>query len=139
MATQRYLLDTHALIWIVQGDPISASALEAINSAAAAGQPVFVSPISAWERGMLVAKGRISSPLPPITWFDRVIAMKEIAIADLTPAILTDASFLPPPIHDDPADRILVSTARTLDLTLITRDRAVLRYAAQGHVRALGC
>ena len=137
--SQRYLLDTHALIWIVQGSPITAAAIQVVNAAAAAKEPVFVSPISAWERGMLVAKGRISSPLPPKVWFDQVAAMKEIAIANLTPEILTDASFLPPPIHGDPADRILIATARALDLTLITRDRAVLRYAAQGHVRALAC
>jgi PIN domain nuclease of toxin-antitoxin system len=46
---------------------------------------------------------------------------------------------LPGRLHDDPIDRILVATARREGLTLITRDRAILDYAAQGHVRALPC
>ncbi|UYO01477.1 MAG: type II toxin-antitoxin system VapC family toxin [Devosia sp.] len=135
----RYLLDTHALIWAVEGVDMAAAAIEAINAAAANDQQIFVSPISAWERGLLIAKGRITSPIAPGLWFDRVVAMKEIALADLTPGILTDSSFLPLPVHNDPADRILITTARTLDLTIITRDRAILRYAALGHVKALAC
>ena len=88
---------------------------------------------------MLIAKGRMKSPISPKVWFERVMAMKEIASTELSPEILTDSSFLPGPIHGDPADRILIATARHLDMTLITRDRAVLRYASQGHVRALAC
>lgn len=133
------LFDTHALIWTVDDQPISLAAQVAINSANAAGRPIYVSPISAWERGMLVAKGRVTSPLTPKAWFQLVLASPQIALAELTTEILTDSSFLPPPMHGDPADRILVATARALNLTLITRDRAILRYAAQGHVRALAC
>lgn len=134
-----YLFDTHALIWTIDDQPISAAAEAAISAAAAIGQAIHVSPITAWERGMLIAKGRLSSPLPPKTWFQNVVSSPQIAIAELTPEILTDASFLPPPLHGDPADRILIATARAYDLTLITRDRAILRYAAQGHVRAIAC
>lgn len=133
------LFDTHALIWTVEDQPITAAAELAISGAAARGRPVYVSPISAWERGMLVAKGRMSSPLSPKTWFQRVTSLPQIAIADLTIDILTDASFLPGPLHGDPADRILIATARANGLTLITRDRAILRYAALGHVRAIAC
>lgn len=133
------LFDTHALIWTVEDQPMSAAAELAISTAAAMGQPVYVSPISAWERGMLVAKGRMSSPLPPKAWFQKVTSDPHIAVAELTMDILTDASFLPAPLHGDPADRILIATARAYDLTLITHDRAILRYAAQGHVRAIAC
>jgi len=138
-AGKDFLFDTYALIWTIDDQPISREAQTAINGAAASGRPIYVSPISAWERGMLVAKGRMTSPLPPKVWFQRVTSSSHIAVAELTTEILTDASFLPPPVHGDPADRILIATARALDLTLITRDRAILRYAGQGHVRALAC
>jgi PIN domain nuclease of toxin-antitoxin system len=134
-----FLFDTHALIWTVEDHPISAAAEHAISSAAVKGQPIYVSPITAWERGMLIAKGRMSSSLSPKAWFQSVVSRPQIALAELTADILTDASFLPAPLHGDPADRILIATARALNLTLITRDRGILRYAALGHVRAIAC
>lgn len=88
---------------------------------------------------MLVAKGRLRSPLPPKLWFDRILSTGGLKLAPLTPDIFADASFLPEPLHRDPADRIIIATARALDLTIVTRDDLILRYAAQGHVRALAC
>ena len=88
---------------------------------------------------MLVEKGRIRSPLSPKQWFDRLLGSSHIAIAELTVDIMTAAAQLPPPLHGDPADRMLIATARANRLTLITHDRAILRYAAQGYVRALEC
>lgn len=88
---------------------------------------------------MLVAKGRIRSPMSPKTWFNRVITEGGIGLVPLSPDILADASFLPEPLHRDPADRIIIATARSMDLTIVTRDRHILDYAAQGHVRALAC
>ena len=133
------LLDTHALIWTVEGRSLQPGAERAINLASAAGEPIYVSPISAWERGMLVAKGRITSRIPPKLWFEQVVSQPQIALAGLSQAILTDASFLPAPLHGDPADRIIIATARAYDLTLVTHDRAILDYARSGHVRALAC
>ncbi len=135
----RLLLDTCAIIWTVEGQEMSKESLEAVQHANAAGVPVLVSPISAWERGMLVARGRIASPLEPKAWFARLLDRPEVELADLTPDIPTDASFLPGLPHNDPADRILIATARAHDLTLVTRDRNILTYAGAGHVRALAC
>lgn len=133
------LADTHALIWIVEGMPIDPGARRAIGLAAERGEPLYVSPITAWERGMLVSKGRVASRLSPKAWFARVLDHPLIALAEMTIDILTDASFLPRPVHGDPADRILIATARTLDLTLITHDRPILKYAELGHLSALPC
>ncbi len=135
----RLLFDTHALIWTLEDQPMRQEARDAINLAAEQQEAIFVSPISAWERGMLVAKGRIASRLSPKDWFARVIGNPLIAVAEMSIDILTDASFLPEPVHGDPADRILIATARARDLTLITHDRAILRYAEQGHLAALPC
>lgn len=135
----RLLLDTCALIWLVEGEPLSEQALAAVDQSYVDGVPVMVSPFSAWERGMLISKGRLASPIPPLAWFDRLLERPELALAELSPAILTHASFLPGKPHNDPADRIMIATARERDLTLVTRDEAILSYAAQGHVRALPC
>lgn len=133
------LLDTCALIWIAEDADLAPEAVAAMNAAFKANQPVSVSPISAWERGLLIAKGRMNSPIPPKVWFDRVMRVGSLRLASLSPDILADASFLPGAIHKDPADRIIIATARALDLTIVTRDAHILRYAAQGHVRALAC
>ena len=57
----------------------------------------------------------------------------------LTSAIALATAELPNPLHDDPADRLLIATARDLDVPLVTRDARILAYAAAGHVRAIAC
>jgi PIN domain nuclease of toxin-antitoxin system len=137
--TPQLLLDTCAAIWITERAPISAAAIEAMGASFDIGLPVLVSPITAWERGLLVSKGRVASPVSPLTWFDRLTTEAQLSVSPLTPQILIDSSFLPGPIHNDPADRIIIATARALDLTIVTRDRLILDYAARGHVRGLAC
>ena len=137
--TTPLLLDTCAMIWMGEDAPVAPAAVAAMDKAGTDGTPVLVSPISAWERAMLVAKGRIRSPLSPKAWFDRILNIGGLKLAPLSPDILADASFLPEPLHRDPADRIIIATARALDLTIITRDTLILDYAAQGHVRAIAC
>ncbi len=133
------LLDTCAAIWIAEGAPVTDEVLIAMDEAETNGLAVLISPISAWERALLVAKGRIRSTMPPKIWFDRLLTDGGLSLAPMSPGILADASFLPEPLHRDPADRIIIATARTLDLTIVTRDRLILDYAALGHVRALAC
>jgi PIN domain nuclease of toxin-antitoxin system len=133
------LLDTCAAIWILEGEALSDAAVAAIDEAYAEGRSIFVSPITAWERGLMVAKGRVTSTITPHRWFERLVAESGFVLAAMPPDILIDSSFLPGDVHGDPADRIIIATARSLDLTIVTRDRAILDYAAKGHVRALAC
>jgi PIN domain nuclease of toxin-antitoxin system len=133
------LLDTCAAIWITEGEKISPEATLEISRAAMEGRPVYVGLYTAWERAMLSAKHKLTSPLTPKVWFDRFTARPEVEIVPLTSDILIDSCFLPGEVHGDPADRILIATARALDLTIVTRDRDVLAYSARGHVRALEC
>jgi PIN domain nuclease of toxin-antitoxin system len=133
------LLDTCAAIWITENEELSDDAVRAMDEAYRSGSTVFVSPITAWERGLLSAKGRLRSPVQPLAWFERLVRDAQLGIAALTPSVLIDSWFLPDGFHNDPADRILVATARALDLTLVTRDRPILDYADKGHVRAIAC
>jgi PIN domain nuclease of toxin-antitoxin system len=137
--SQMLLLDTCAAIWVTENEYLSDAAVEAMDAAFSDATPVYVSPITAWERGLLSAHGKLASPIQPLTWFERLVRDSKLAIAPLSPAILIESSFLPAPVHRDPADRIIIATARALDLTIVTRDRLILDYAARGHVRALAC
>lgn len=134
------LLDSHAILWIGQGEPIEKGAYAAVEAARSEGG-VLVSPISAWEIGLLVKKGRRLTLDPtPAEWLARFLAQPGVREAPLTMRAALDSSFLPEPFHGDPADRVLVSTARELAVPLLTRDRLILAYAAEtGAVRAIRC
>jgi PIN domain nuclease of toxin-antitoxin system len=104
-----------------------------------AGVPLLVSPISAWEIGVLVARNRLALSVSPTTWIDRILATPGVALADMSPNVLIASSYLPPGCPNDPADRILAATVRAQGLTLITRDRRLLAYGEAGHIRAVAC
>lgn len=89
---------------------------------------------------MLVRKGRIVLDCDPVNWFGRFLDQAGIRLAPLTVEAAAGSSSLPEPCHGDPADRMLIATARHLGLTLMTRDRKILDYAtATGALRAIGC
>jgi PIN domain nuclease of toxin-antitoxin system len=137
--SRRLLLDTCAIIWIATEKSFGVRATAAIDEAMKAGDSLRVSPISAWELGMLCAKGRMSATASPLALFNSVMSSRGVQVEALSPEILVDSSYLPGKLHSDPADRILVATARGRDLTIVTRDRAILEYGEAGHVRTLEC
>jgi PIN domain nuclease of toxin-antitoxin system len=133
------LLDTCAAIWMTEGMALSEVATNEIDEAYREGRRTYVSPMTAWERGMLVTKGRIASSISPQRWFSILISELGFTLFELSPELLIDSCFLPGDMYGDPVDRILVATARFNDLTIVTRDRLILDYAKMGHVRALAC
>lgn len=88
---------------------------------------------------MLVARQRYASRVPVEVWFDALLAQPGTGMAELTPAILVQSSFLPGDPPRDPFDRLFIATARAHDYRLMTRDRKILGYAARGHVDAIPC
>jgi PIN domain nuclease of toxin-antitoxin system len=133
------LLDTHAAVWIAEDQPIAKGAVEAIDAAYRAGSTVFVSAITAWEIGLLVSRNRLSLVARPERWFQRLLSIPGVRLADLSPDILIASSFLPGTPPRDPADRIILATARDLGATLITRDRLLLKYGEDGQVSTIAC
>lgn len=127
------LLDTHIWIWMVEGLPgeIGHAAQNAVMEAGAVGR-VLVSPISVWEVGMLEAKGRIRFSIEAGEWVRRALAAPGVHLSPLTPEVALDSTRLPGPVHGDPADRILIATARRVGATLVTRDTKILDYGRQG-------
>jgi PIN domain nuclease of toxin-antitoxin system len=75
----------------------------------------------------------------PKTWFSRVMAGPGLHAASLTPEIAIDASFLPGELHGDPADRLIVTSARYLGVPIVTRDRRIIAYGREGYVEIIPC
>jgi PIN domain nuclease of toxin-antitoxin system len=131
------LLDTCAALWLVDG-ALKPTAESEVRLALSAGISVFVSPITAWEIGILVAKQRITLTSPTLVWFDALIA-SGIDLAELSPEIFVAATELKASELRDPADRIIAATARAFNYRLMTRDGPLLRFAERGHASAMPC
>lgn len=139
---QSVLLDTHAAIWFVAGTLTHAAADIVIGAGRDAG--ALISPVTAWEVGLLARpRGdrppRMSFDPDPRGWYEELLTKPIIRQAPLTWAIAIAASSLPGTLHDDPADRLLIATARELSVPIVTRDRRILAYAADGFVQAIAC
>ena len=120
------LLDTHVLIWwLTDSSRLSPAQREAVASASAA-SPLLVSDISLWEVAMLHSLGRIRLSLPLRDWLEAAVAPPLVRRHGISPAIAAELASLPESFHRDPADRILVATARVLGATLLTRDRRIV-------------
>jgi PIN domain nuclease of toxin-antitoxin system len=118
---------------------MSASSLQAIGEAQASRSGIYVSAITAWEVAMLVRKGRYRLHVSSKTWFNRLLALAGLRLAELTPEILIDSTELPGAPPADPADRIIVATARQHGLVLVSRDRRLIGYGKRGYLRTLTC
>lgn len=131
------LLDTHVLVWgVEENHHLGPSAFAAIDRELSAAS-VKVSAITPWEIAMLVEKGRLLLRRELSDWMSAVQALEGVEIVALTPDIAVESVRLPGIFHADPADRIIVATARILDAILTAADRTILAYSEAGHVRAL--
>ncbi|MEP9387971.1 type II toxin-antitoxin system VapC family toxin [Mesorhizobium sp. KR9-304] len=133
------LLDTCAAIWITEEAKIDPSARTALDESAEARLPVMVSPTSAWEMGMLIARRQVLAAISVRSWFDSLLVPPYSEVAELTIDILVNSSFLPGDPPRDPFDRLFIATAREHGYRIMTRDRKILDYANQGHVQVIPC
>jgi PIN domain nuclease of toxin-antitoxin system len=133
------LLDTCTLIFLTEKARLAAAAIEALAETDKTGATTYISPMSAWEIGMLSARGRLQLLIKPERWFANLLEAPNVMLAELTPELLIASSYLPGKPPNDPTDRILAATARDLGAVLVTRDHALLGYGKQGHIAALEC
>ncbi len=128
------ILDTHVWVWWVSGDAaLSAVHRDLIREQEAIG--IAISPMSCWEVAMLFDRGRLVASVGALEWIERAVKYPGVRLVELSPRIAVDSTTLPGDFHRDPADRILVATARALDCPLITADARILEYP---HVRTVG-
>jgi PIN domain nuclease of toxin-antitoxin system len=134
----RLLLDTHVWIWLVEGVAarLSARCISALRQASRDSR-IWVSAISVWEVALLESRSRITLSEECPEWVARALSRPGVHFAGLEPSIAIESTRLPEPLHGDPADRILVATARHLDATLVTSDREILSYGSRGHVNVM--
>jgi PIN domain nuclease of toxin-antitoxin system len=130
------LLDTHCWVWSQFGHDheFSALGLSTFKRAATDGI-LLISVISVWEVALLESKQRLHLNMDCLEWVRRALETPGLSLIPLTPEIAIESTRLPGNMHADPADRILVATARNLGARLMTRDRALLDYGRQRHAR----
>ena len=133
------LLDTCAVIWLTEKARLAPAAIEALQAAHENTGNSYISPITAWEVGMLASRGRLQMLIKPERWFANLFEVAGVLLAPMPPELLIASSYLPGSPPRDPVDRIIAATARDLGASLITRDRALLDYGEQGHVSVVEC
>ncbi len=120
------ILDTHVLLWwLAQPQQLSTKQRRVLQRAGP-DKPVHVADISLWEIAMLHSLGRVRLELPIRDWLERATAPPLVQRIGISPAIAAEVAALPASFHRDPADRIIVSTARVYGSTLLTRDRRII-------------
>ncbi len=131
------LLDTHTLVWMIDDDRrLGAQARRTIDDAVSE-LGLLVSPITGWEVALLVKRGRLAIGRDVAAWMDMALRAPGVRPAVLDMQIAVGSVDLPGEFHADPADRILIATARRLAIPLLTADRAILAYATAGHLKVL--
>jgi PIN domain nuclease of toxin-antitoxin system len=133
----KLLLDTHVLVWLLSSPEKLSEQVHTQIQQAADEDGLLVSAITPWEIAMLVAKGRLRLTRDVGEWVDAALALPGIHLAALSPTISVASTRLPWEVHSDPADRMLLATARHLGIPLVTADERMLGYGEMGFVRCL--
>lgn len=130
------VLDTHVLVWWVTGatDRVSKPAARALESAQGNEASIFVSAISAWEIAVLIQKGRLVLAMDVEEWLSHIASLPEVRFVQVDRHTVVQSVRLPATFHTDPADRLIVATARRLNFPLVTADEQIRAYP---HVRCI--
>jgi PIN domain nuclease of toxin-antitoxin system len=129
-----FLFDTHVWIWTVEGDERRIGAgTRRLLARAEADDRLRVCPVNFFEVTTLYVGGRIHFSRTLDQWMRD--GVEHVRVAELSTDIAVEAGYIPRDALSDPMDRLLVATARKLDATFVTADRAILTYARGGHVR----
>jgi len=121
------VLDTHIWVWWVHQDE-HLTRIQSEVIAASETDVIGVSAISCWEIAKLVEYGRLELPNPLEAWFDQALNYPGVHLLPLTPEIAVESTCLPGKFHRDPADQIIVATARVYNCALVTSDEKILNY-----------
>ncbi len=128
------LLDTCALIWLVDGqEHLTNKAKKAIENNA---NNLYISAISAFEISLKYNKGLLGLPLPPLQWFRQALQWHNIVELPVDSLIAVQSTALPK-IHHDPADRIIIATAIENQMTILTADKHISSYCTQVNLKVL--
>lgn len=127
----KLLLDTHVWLGLVTGNAILSPGFVRAADHAAENDRILVAPISIWEIGMLSEKKRIILDKDPLDWIQMTLEEFGFKLAPFSPKIAIESTRLPDLVHADPANRILVATAREENAVLVTCDEKLLAYGQE--------
>jgi PIN domain nuclease of toxin-antitoxin system len=132
------ILDTHVFLWLINGNKeiIDSGFLPVINRAIK-NNSIIIPAISLWEISMLVAKQRIILHENTLDWLKNATSAPGISIYPISPEVAYESTILPGNFHGDPADRMIVATARINNGTLLTFDKEIITYSQYGYVKIL--
>lgn len=129
---RKLLLDTHVWIWVLTENKRIGSSflkvLKEIEERVSEEKRILISAISVWEIGMLVEKKKIELSMDRLNWVEKALTVPGTELVSLSPRIAMQSTRLPNAVHGDPADRILIATAREKSAVLVTHDRKILDY-----------
>lgn len=128
------LLDTHAWVWWSTEDRRLSPRAKSAIAAGLAERDLWISLMSVWEVAKKVEKQQLILDRPLEQWLDEAVTLEGLGVWELTRPILVQSCELPQPFHGDPADQIIVATARRHGAILVTKDQRIRRYA---HVQSL--
>ncbi|MBF0230532.1 MAG: type II toxin-antitoxin system VapC family toxin [Desulfamplus sp.] len=128
------IIDTHIWIWWTHNiEHLNNVQLEALKANETT--TIGVSAISCWEISKLFEHGKIELPCSIEEWFKKALSYPAVTMIPLTPEIAIESTRLPDTFHKDPADQLIVATARVFDSPLVTSDHKILAY---NYVRTIG-
>lgn len=131
------LLDTHVLIWSLQDAAALGPEARILLDEQILAEGLMISAITVWEIALLAKKSRIVLGMDVMKWIEDALALPGLVLGALDPPIAVGSVMLPGDFHNDPADRIIIATARHHSLKLLTADQAILDYGAAGHVNVI--
>jgi len=128
------VLDTHTWIWFISKPEVLSKRAKKAVSAAVKEKSVLISSISAWEVALLVIKKRLTLSLDVADWIAKSEGLPFIQFIEISNSIAVKSVNLPQPLHSDPADRIIIATALTVGVPLVTKDKKLIDYP---HVKTI--
>ena len=130
----KYLLDTHTWIWWHMHPQNLSRKVKILIGNASRYDELLLSAISPWEFSKLLEKGRIGISCDPEGWINAALDLPKLRLVHISPILAYRSTILPQPFHNDPADQIIVATAREENATVLTKDKNILEYK---HVKSL--
>ena len=130
----KYLLDTHTWIWWHMHPQNLSRKVNILIGNTSRYDELLLSAISPWEFSKLLEKGRIGISCEPEGWINAALDLPKLRLVHLSPILAYRSTILPQPFHNDPADQIIVATAREENATVLTKDKNILEYK---HVKSL--
>ena len=123
------LLDTHAWVWFVSNPENLSDQARSSIEAAMEKKAIHISSISTWEVALLVSRNRLKLTMNVQDWIQRSEALPFMKFIPVNNSIAVQSVYLPPPLHNDPADRIIIATALSLGMPVVTKDEKIINYS----------